>query len=256
MEERLQKLLSQWGLASRRQAEQLIREGRVAVNDAIATLGQKANPAVDTIQLDGQVLGSARPERWVWLLNKPKGVVSTCRDPQGRPTVLDYLPQELRQGQGIHPVGRLDADSTGALLLTNDGQLTYQLTHPRHHIPKQYHVWVQGHPSDAILSQWSQGILLDARQTQPAKVTRLSHDSQQTLLEITLWEGRNRQIRRTAERLGHPVLNLHRIAIGSLELGPLASGESRPLNHHEIARLRAEAETAETTAVASSPCLR
>ncbi|ASC71534.1 putative RNA pseudouridine synthase [Halomicronema hongdechloris C2206] len=256
MAERLQKLLSQWGLASRRQAEQMIREGRVVVNGAIADLGQKANPAVDMIQLDGRVLEPVMPDRWVWLLNKPAGVVSTCHDPQGRPTVIDHLPQDLRQGQGIHPVGRLDADSTGALLLTNDGQLTYQLTHPRHHIPKQYHVWVRGQPSAATLRQWSQGIMLDGRQTQPAQVTRLTHNSQQTLLEITLWEGRNRQIRRTADQLGHPVLSLHRIAIGQLALGSLASGKSRPLTRDEITRLQAEAGTPKTAAIDSSSCFR
>ncbi|MCG8367009.1 MAG: rRNA pseudouridine synthase [Pseudanabaenales cyanobacterium] len=236
MEERLQKILSQWGVASRRQAEKLILDGRVRLNGEIAQLGQKANPAIDSIQVNGRSIEqSNRPSAIYLLLNKPFGIVSTCRDPQGQPTVLDLLPTPLRHDQGIHPVGRLDADSTGALLLTNDGQLTFQLTHPRHQTPKTYRVWVQGHPNSASLRQWRQGIVLSGRKTLPAQVKIVEHLFQrQTLLEITLWEGRNRQIRRVAEQLGHPVLKLHRIAIGSVELHKLSSGQHRPLSPSEL----------------------
>ncbi|MBE9078557.1 rRNA pseudouridine synthase [Romeria aff. gracilis LEGE 07310] len=240
MTERLQKLLSQWGIASRRQAEQLIREKRVTVNGAIANLGQSADPSVDLVQVDGVALATiGRPESAYFLLHKPLGVVSTCQDPQGRTTVLDCLAAEWRQGQGLHPVGRLDTDSTGALLLTNDGELTHQLTHPRHHIAKTYQVTVKGYPTQASLRQWCRGIVLSGQKTLPAKVRVLQQPSpHQTLLEVTLWEGRNRQIRRTAEALGHPVTQLHRVAIGPLRLARLPVGQYRCLQPSEIEALK------------------
>ncbi|MGP1375415.1 MAG: pseudouridine synthase [Almyronema sp.] len=236
MEERLQKILSQWGVASRRQAEQLIREGRVMLNGAIAELGQSANPQVDQIAVDGLTIKPTnRPDNHYLLLNKPAGVVSTCEDPWGRPTVLDLLPEDWRQGQGIHPVGRLDADSTGALLLTNDGQFTYQLTHPRHQVAKTYEVTVEGHPSDHRLQQWRQGIVLLGRKTLPAQVTVLKRLAQnRTLLRVVLREGRNRQIRRIAEQLGHSVVALKRTAIGSIQLGNLPAGQYRFLAAPEV----------------------
>ena len=239
MEERLQKILSQWGIASRRQAERLIVDGRVRLNGAIAQLGQKANPAIDIIQVDGRSIEQFnRPTAIYLLLNKPLGVISTCRDPQGQTTVLDLLPTSLCHQQGVHPIGRLDADSTGALLLTNDGQLTFQLTHPRHQTPKIYRVLVQGRPNAASLQQWRQGIVLSGRKTLPARVMIVGQPIRnQTLLEITLWEGRNRQIRRVAEQLGHPVLKLHRIAIGPVKLQKLPSGHHRLLSPSEITSL-------------------
>jgi 23S rRNA pseudouridine2605 synthase len=215
MAARLQKILSQWGVASRRRAEELIRAGRVTVNDQIATLGDSADPNLDCIAVDGETL-PARPQRHYFLLNKPAGVVSTCDDPQGRSTVLDLLPDNLRQG--IHPVGRLDTDSTGALLLTNDGQFTCLLTHPRHQISKTYQVWVAGHPHDRALNMWEAGVELDGKLTLPAQVKVLSEDQHNTQLQILLREGRNRQIRRVAELLGYPVLKLDRIAIGEIPL--------------------------------------
>jgi len=192
MEERLQKVLSKWGIASRRHAESLIEAGRVKVNGEVATLGQKVDPDRDTIQLNGRELAQRdRPQSYYGLLNKPLRTLSTCQDPQGRDTVLDLLPRELQQDSGIHPVGRLDYNSTGALLLTNDGELTYHLTHPRHHIPKTYRVTVKGQPSPDIISRWQRGVRLSGRLTAPAKVTVLSSESPgQTELEIRLWEGR------------------------------------------------------------------
>jgi 23S rRNA pseudouridine2605 synthase len=243
MDERVQKILSKWGIASRRQAEQMILDGRVRLNGAVAQLGQRANPDVDRLEVDGRSI-SQRPESLYLLLNKPMGVVSTCADPQGRRTVLELLPPHLRQG--LYPVGRLDADSTGALLLTNDGDLTYYLTHPRHHIPKTYHVWVAGTPQTATLNQWRQGVLLDGRRTLPCEVKVLDrHSNEETLLQIILTEGRNRQIRRIGELLGHPVLRLHRIAIGPILLQspnspPLASGKYRSLQDREICLLKAQ----------------
>lgn len=246
MAERVQKILSQWGIASRRQAEQMIVNGRVRLNGAIAQLGQKADPALDCLEVDGSIVRpNHRPQHIYLLLNKPIGYVSTCHDPQNRRTVLDLLPLAWRQGQGIHPVGRLDFDSSGALLLTNDGDLTFQLTHPRHHIAKTYHVTVDGRPTPAILDQWRQGILLDDRQTLPARVKILAEAVvDQTTLEVVLREGRNRQIRRVAEQLGYPVRTLHRVQIGPISLNlagmpPLPPGECRSLTDLEVGSLKA-----------------
>lgn len=250
MEERLQKILSGWGIASRRDAEAMILAGRVRCNGAVAQLGQKADPQKDAIAVDGKLIQpQQRPQPIYLLLHKPAGVVSTCDDPQGRPTVIDLLPPQLRTGQGIHPVGRLDADSTGALLLTNDGELTFALTHPRHEIPKTYHVVVQGHPSQSVLQQWRQGVVLEGRKTRPAKVRVISRDANQTSLEIVLWEGRNRQIRRMTEQLGYPVIHLHRTAIGSIHLQPpkaaaLPVGRYRPLKQDELGFLQKQIQLA------------
>ena len=223
---RLQKILSQWGIASRRRAEQLILAGRVRVNGTVAQLGQTAEPATDRIEVDGKLITvQGKPEPVYLLLNKPVGVVTTCFDPQGRPTVLELLPAQLRECEGIHPVGRLDIDSSGALLLTNDGELTFQLTHPRHSISKTYLVWVRGQTTNSTLAIWRTGIDLDGQSTLPAGVTVLEHQNHRTLLEIVLTEGRNRQIRRVAAQLGHPVLDLHRIRIGNLSIEGNVSGD-------------------------------
>ncbi|NET15413.1 MAG: rRNA pseudouridine synthase, partial [Okeania sp. SIO1H6] len=171
MVERVQKILSQWGIASRRQAEQMIIAGRVRVNGIIIPLGEKANPELDSIEVDGLPLRPEnRPKSIYLLLNKPIGVISTCSEPSRRSKVLDILSSELRNGKGIHPVGRLDADSTGALLLTNDGRVTYCLTHPKHCLPKTYQVWVEGHPQELTLKLWRQGIILSGKKTLPARV--------------------------------------------------------------------------------------
>jgi 23S rRNA pseudouridine2605 synthase len=232
---KLQKVLSQWGIASRRQAEAMIQAGRVQVNGTIAHIGQVVDPQTDSIVVDHHKLGAEqRPALVYLLLHKPIGVVSTCHDPQGRPTVLDLLPSHL---QGVHPVGRLDVDSTGALLLTNDGEFTFRLTHPRHAIPKTYRVWVQGHPSARTLHQWRQGILLEGQWTLPAEVTVIRREADETHLQISLREGRNRQIRRVAQQLGHPVQRLHRVAIGSLTLADLPKGQWRFLTLPEIQTL-------------------
>ena len=240
MTERLQKILSQWGIASRRQAEQIILAGRVRLNGAVAELGQKADPERDRIEVDGKpVRPQNRPERVYLLLHKPAGVVTTCHDPQRRRIALELLPNSLQQ-IGLHPVGRLDAASTGALLLTNDGAVTACLTHPRHSVPKTYRVWLEGHPSAAVLHQWRQGVLLEDRLTRPAEVWQIAVQPDRTCLEIVLREGRNRQIRRVAAQLGHPVLELHRLAIGPIQLGKLASGQYRLLDSAEIAFLQAQ----------------
>lgn len=246
MSERLQKLLSQRGIASRRQAEKLILGGRVTVNGEIAELGQRADVGLDRICVDGVEIGAPLQSIY-FLVHKPKGVVSTCHDPRGRKTVLDLLNPSFQKGAGIHPVGRLDADSTGALLLTNDGDFTYLLTHPRHQLSKVYQVKVKGVPSSGALRKWRMGVMLDGRKTLPAEVSLLKCQSgnsqgdgkaERALLRVALTEGRNRQIRRVAEALGHPVTALHRSEIGSLSLGDLAPGRYRLLTGKEVARLR------------------
>jgi len=240
MEARLQKILAQLGIASRRQAEEMIRQERVRINGVSAHLGQKVNTQKDKITVDGQSVSIAqRPALIYLLLHKPVGVVSTCDDPQGRPTVLDLLPKELRLDQGIYPVGRLDADSTGALLLTNDGDLTFGLTHPRHSVPKTYQVLVKGHPSEAALQMWRQGVVLEGRKTRPAQVKIIKRFASSSCLEIILKEGRNRQIRRVAELLGYVVIGLHRTAIGPIQLqvprgSYLPEGDYRHLQEIEI----------------------
>lgn len=246
MTERLQKLLSQWGIASRRHAESLIKSGRVHVNGQVAELGQKADPDSDRITLDGRQLSAQnRPQQHYLLLHKPVQVVSTCHDPQGRKTVLEYLPERLKTGTGIHPVGRLDYNSTGALLLTNDGALTQHLTHPRYHLPKTYRVVVRGRPSAKALQQWRQGVMLDGRQTLAAEVKVVSDGGgQDTELEIVLQEGRNRQIRRVADLLGYPVKALHRTAIGPIELKGLPTGHVRTLSATELGILNQGTEAA------------
>lgn len=246
MEARLQKILSQWGIASRRQAEKMIQAGQVTLNGQLAQLGEKANPERDIIEVNGcRVDAQQRPQHLYLLLHKPPGVITTCDDPQSRSTVLDLLPQRY-ESQGLHPVGRLDADSTGALLITNDGQLTFVLTHPRHHVSKTYQVWVQGHPSNATLETWRRGVMLAGRKTQPAKVSiwqSYQKDGDRTGLEVILQEGRNRQIRRVAEQMGHPVISLHRTRVGPVGLKDatghvLPKGQHRHLTHSEVTCLR------------------
>ncbi len=243
---RLQKILSQWGIASRRKAEQMILAGQVNVNGAPAQLGQKVNPNCDRIEVNGKLIQPThQPPATYLLLHKPRGILSTCHDPWQRPTVIDLLPPTHHQ-RGLHPVGRLDADTTGALLLTNDGQLTHRLTHPRHHISKVYRVWIQGKPSPTVLQQWRQGIMLDNRFTLPAQVRvmpTILKDVNSTCLEVILREGRNRQIRRVAEQLGYPVVHLHRIQMGPIHLTnsqgkELPSGQYRSLTPAEIDGLR------------------
>jgi pseudouridine synthase len=245
--ERLQKVLAQQGIGSRREVERWIESGRVRVNGAVAELGQKIDPQRDRVQIDQTPVKFAEDFEQIYiLLHKPKGVVSTCYDPQHRRTVLDLLPFPLRQGKGIHPVGRLDSDSTGALLLTNNGDLTFQLTHPSHDILKTYRVWVEGYPHPVTLDQWRSGVQLqesnasgeeESALTLPAEIEVLQQEKGQTCLKIQMREGRNRQIRRIAELLGHPVLRLHRLGIGAINLGDLHRGQWRNLTPWEVESL-------------------
>ncbi|MCP9773118.1 rRNA pseudouridine synthase [Synechococcus sp. Tobar12-5m-g] len=230
--ERLQKLLATAGLCSRRRAEQLISEGRVLVNGRVGQLGDRADPRLDRVELDGRPL-PVRPAPIRLLLHKPMGVLSSCHDPRGRPTVLDLLPRELSKQTGLHPVGRLDADSRGALLLTNDGALTLRLSHPRYAHAKTYRVRLAGHPTQACLERWRRGVPLDGQPALPVAIQALRHGAESCWLELTMQEGRNRQIRRTASLLGHPVLDLQRVAIGAIQLGDLPEGHWRHLADQE-----------------------
>jgi 23S rRNA pseudouridine2605 synthase len=245
MAERVQKVLSQWGIASRRKAEKMIAAGRVSINGQIAKLGDRVELTQDILQVDGQQVQQAhRPQLLYLLLNKPVGVVSTCDDPQKRPTVIDLLPQALSQGSGIHPVGRLDFASSGALILTNDGELTLGLTHPRYHLPKTYLVKLNRSPSKKDLTYWQEGVILEQKKTLPAKINLAKSDQTGKTLEIVLTEGRNRQIRRVAQQLGYEVTELHRMAIGSITLNSphglkLPPSKYRHLKRTEINFLKA-----------------
>lgn len=237
MNQRVQKILREWGVASRRESERMITEGRVKINNKVVKIGEQADPKTDKIEVDGKVLKN-RPRLIYILLNKPKGFISTCNDPQNRKTVLDLLDSELKLRQGIHPVGRLDRNSTGALLLTNDGELTLKLTHPRYNLSKTYQVWVKGNPPESILQKWREGVFLDNKKTLPAKIDVLTKKTTKTLLRIVLNEGRNRQIRKIADLLGYPVINLDRIAIGSIKLSSLTRGQYRFLENREVNMLK------------------
>jgi pseudouridine synthase len=230
--QRLQKLLAGAGLCSRRQAEALLLQGRVRVNGRVAQLGDRADPLRDQVELDGRPVAAKAPAFTV-LLNKPRGVVSSCFDPEGRTTVLDLLPPELARGTGLHPVGRLDVESRGAMVLSTDGELTLRLTHPRYGHRKTYRVWVEGQPEPDTLERWREGVPLDGEPSRPVAVSVGERRARRTLLELEMQEGRNRQIRRTAEVLGHRVLDLSRIAIGPISLGGLPEGRWRRVDPEE-----------------------
>jgi pseudouridine synthase len=233
--ERLQKLLARAGLGSRRSCEDLIREGRVTVNGRqIEKLGAKASPD-DDIRVDGRPI--TIPEGYVYLaLNKPPGYVTTKDDPQGRPTVMDLVPEELRNR--VFPVGRLDQDSTGLLLLTDDGDLTQRLLHPKHHVAKQYLADVEGTPSESQLRRLRSGIELEGGATAPAEVMLVAQGGGEARLRVTITEGRNRQVRRMCRAIGHPVRRLKRVAMGPLRLGELSLGEVRKLSETQVQALR------------------
>lgn len=235
MTHRLQRVLAAAGLGSRRACEELIRSGRVTVDGVVAVIGATADPDRHTILVDGRPI--RREPLEYWLLNKPKGVVSTAKDPQGRRTVVDCLPTTAR----VFPVGRLDVDTTGALLLTNDGELAHRLLHPSFGVDKEYLVVAAGKVAAATVRRLEEGVELSDGRTSPARVTVESAGSVATGLRMVIHEGRNRQVRRMLEAVGHPVRKLHRVRFGTLPVDDLPAGRARPLTPAEIARLRSAA---------------
>ena len=229
--ERLQKVLARSGVASRRVSEDLISSGRVTINGKVATLGDKARE-LDHIELDGVPL-LRDPTLVHYLLHKPRTVVSTASDPEGRETVVDLVSSEAR----IFPVGRLDADSEGLIILTNDGDLTQRLTHPSFGVPKEYLAHVQGVPTPAAIRRLREGIKLEDGVTSPAEVSM----PQDGLLRLVIHEGRNRQVRRMCEAVGHPVLRLVRVRIGPITDSSLSAGEWRSMTRDEVRSLYEEA---------------
>lgn len=234
--ERLQKVLARVGLGSRRVCEDLIEDGRVTVNGEVAELGRRVEAETDLVEVDGAPIG-VRPGLVYYLLNKPAGVVTTASDPQGRPTVVELVPAEPR----VFPVGRLDLDTEGLLLLTNDGELANRITHPSHGVEKEYLAEVEGEPSRAVLRRLREGVELDDGPTAPAQASLVAP----TLVRLTIHEGRNRQVRRMLEAVGHPVIRLIRTRISTVSDRRLAPGAWRPLSLDELRALE--------RAVASGP---
>jgi 23S rRNA pseudouridine2605 synthase len=237
--ERLQKYLAHAGVASRRHAEELIAAGAVTVNgQVVRELGTRVDPAADEVRVRGQLVRPTETPLYI-LLNKPADTVSTAHDPQGRRTVLDLLPPEWRASR-VYPVGRLDRDTEGLLLLTNDGDLALRLTHPRYAQAKEYHALVAGTPTRATVERLARGLLLEGetRPTAPARVWKMREQGDATWIGIELHEGRNRQVRRMLDAVGHPVLRLRRVRVGPLTLGDLAPGRARLLTAAELAAVQ------------------
>jgi 23S rRNA pseudouridine2605 synthase len=242
---RLAKYLATAGVASRRASEEIVRAGRVSVAGETVTDPARDVTSDDVIEVDGRPVSTVH-DRVVYALNKPAGVVSTARDPQGRPTVVTMVPQTER----LYPVGRLDIDTTGLILLTNQGDLAHRLTHPRFEVEKTYRVVVAG-PSvrDSQLRMLREGVELDDGRTAPARVRRISADT----IEITIHEGRNRQVKRMCEAVGHPVRRLERIRFGPLDLGDLQRGRWRRLTDAEVDALMAAASDPPRSGASPAP---
>ncbi len=235
MKERLQKILSKAGHASRRHAEKLIMEGKVKVNGVIVkNLGFKADPRKDHIRVDGKTIGTFEPKAYL-VLNKPRGCVTTLDDPLGRPTIRDFLHGERKR---VYPVGRLDFDSEGLLILTNDGELHHRLTHPRYGIPRTYLVKVKGIPDVGAMRRVRDGIVLEDGVTVSAKVDIVKRLKRNTWTRWTVYEGRNRLIKKMCDAISHPVIRLKRIRYGPLTLGELKLGKYRYLTSKEIDELK------------------
>jgi 23S rRNA pseudouridine2605 synthase len=241
MAERLQKILSAAGIASRRAAEEYILQGRVSVNGATVTeLGTRADPGHDDIRVDGRRVRAQQKRRYI-LLYKPRGYITSRADPQRRPTVIDLLTKGGVR-EYVYPVGRLDYDSEGLLLLTSDGDLAARLTHPRHGVPREYQVRVRGVPDRHALERLSAGIMLEGRRTAPADVTLQKviegADRSQAVLTFVIREGRNRQVRDMCAAVGHPVVKLRRVRIGPIADDHIRPGEFRDLSDREVALLK------------------
>ena len=231
------------GIASRRKSEEMIADGMVKVNGRIAVIGDKINPASDKVVVKGRKLGSAaKQKRWYIMINKPRGYVTTMNDEMGRKCVAELVKDVPAR---VYPVGRLDRDSEGLLLMTNDGDFANKVTHPSKHVYKVYRVTVRPGINEEQLIKMSSGMVIDGRKTAPAEVHVLQREEGRCVLEIILREGRNRQIRKMCEQLGLEVPRLKRIAIGQVKLGGLKSGSWRELTKEEVHRLQAPTNTTE-----------
>jgi 23S rRNA pseudouridine2605 synthase len=249
--ERLQKIIAHAGFASRREAETMIREGRVTVNGRVAELGSKALPGRDHIKVDGKLVTRAEPHRYI-LLYKPKEVMTTVEDPQGRRTVIDLI-KGVRER--IYPVGRLDFHSEGLILLTNDGDLAFRVSHPKHGSVKTYHVKVRGIPEDRIIAKLERGITIDNKRTLPCEIARMKttgrrEEEGNSWFEVKLREGRTQQIRKMFQAVGHPVSKLRRVAIGPISDPRLTPGDWRELSKNEVKMLSTMQEAAKPKAKA------
>ncbi|HJI81478.1 MAG TPA: rRNA pseudouridine synthase [Eggerthellaceae bacterium] len=234
---RLQKFLARAGVASRRASEQLIVQGRVAVNGSVVTeLGTKVNPDTDIVTVDGDTV-TLSEDQCVLMLHKPAGYLTAMKEDRGRRCVAQLVPTQ--QYPGLFPVGRLDFDTTGLLLFTTDGELGNALLHPSFHVDKEYHAWVEGRPNKSALLALRNGVKLQDGMTAPAQVSLVKQDANKTLLSITIHEGRKRQVKRMCAAVGHPVVTLHRSKFGPLELGNLPVGKYRILNPDEVQALKA-----------------
>lgn len=243
--ERLQKIIAHAGFASRREAEAMIREGRVTVNGRVVTeLGSKADPARDHVKVDGKLITRAETHRYI-LLNKPKEVMSTVNDPEGRKTAVDLI-KGVRER--IYPVGRLDYQSEGLILLTNDGDLAYKVSHPKHGSVKTYHVKVRGVPDERIIGKLERGITIEGKRTVPCEIARMKttgkNEEGNSWFEVKLREGRNQQIRKMFKAVGHPVSKLRRVAIGPISDPKLTPGDWRELTPREVKMLATMQEAA------------
>jgi pseudouridine synthase len=235
MQERLQKIIARAGITSRRKAEELILQGRVAVNGrVVAGLGSKADPERDHIKVDGTLIRPKQPQIYL-MLNKPKGYVTTLSDPEGRPTVLDLLEGVKHR---VFPVGRLDYDTEGLLLLTNDGDLAHALMHPSYEVPKTYLAKVKGVLMDEEIKKLEKGVTLPDGKTAPCRIKKIRKTQENSWIEVTLHEGKKRQVKRMLENAGHPVLKLKRTRYAFLVLAGLLPGRYRYLTPQEVRRLK------------------
>jgi 23S rRNA pseudouridine2605 synthase len=235
MEERLQKYLAKSGVGSRRACEELIKQGKIKVNGIVVTeLGTKVDPKKDKVEVDGKLV-KPQPDKFYLMLNKPSGFITSVTDNYGRPTVIDLL-GGLKDR--VYPIGRLDYTTEGLLLITNDGELAFRLTHPRYKVKKKYVAEVMGHPSEDVLNNLRKGVMLEDGLTAPSEVEVMKNTAATTFVEITIHEGRKRQIKRMFEEFDHPVVYLKRVSIDKVSLGKLALGDYRHLTKKELDSLR------------------
>lgn len=238
--EKLQKVLARAGITSRRKAEELIKEGRVKVNGKIATIGQRVNASTDLIEVDGKPLSFPSENVYI-LLNKPRGYLCTLDDERGRKSVISLVSEVAKEkGVRLFPVGRLDMDTEGLLLLTNDGELSYRLTHPSFQVPREYLVKVKGHPGKKVIAEVEKGVELEEGKAQPCKVEVLKREERTLLLRMVMYEGKKREIKRIWKKVGFKVISLKRIGFGPVKLGNLKRGKWRYLSTEEVNLLRKE----------------